>query len=250
MQAANARVVTFEMCGNDYLQARSNLSGQSGTCSYAPLDAALAACTTYMERAMLAINQYATAARVKVIMNLYYPGYAADDANTACRDAATGLPVNKQQKFLPYLARSNHRACALAARHGFARADAFAEFMGADYDSNGDGLVDVDGLRFDPAETEDQYVQRVAVTRRATVRDSNFHLASPSASYDYLLSDNTHPTYRGGTVGLGFFSGSGSGSGAADFGDAQIVGGKNPVWNQYGHERAGFALTAPNPPAP
>ena len=32
MQAASTRVVTFEMCGNDFLQARSNFAGQSGTC--------------------------------------------------------------------------------------------------------------------------------------------------------------------------------------------------------------------------
>ena len=31
MQTANTRVVTFEMCGNDGLQARSSFAGQSGT---------------------------------------------------------------------------------------------------------------------------------------------------------------------------------------------------------------------------
>ena len=31
MQASNTRVVTFEMCGNDGLQARSSFAGQTGT---------------------------------------------------------------------------------------------------------------------------------------------------------------------------------------------------------------------------
>jgi len=44
MQDAKTRVVTFEMCGNDSLQARSNLAGQSGTCNYGQIESALAAC--------------------------------------------------------------------------------------------------------------------------------------------------------------------------------------------------------------
>src|SRR5215510_7477978 len=47
MQTANTRVVTFEMCGNDFLQARSNFAGQTGTCSNGPADTALANCTNY-----------------------------------------------------------------------------------------------------------------------------------------------------------------------------------------------------------
>jgi lysophospholipase L1-like esterase len=250
MQAANVRVVMFEMCGNDYLQARDALASQTGTCNFGVLDTALANCTTYVERAMQAINTYATAARAKIVMNLYYPGYDADDALASCTDAATGARPNKQQAFLPYLARSNHRTCALAARYGFACADAFAEYMGAEYDANGDGIADADGLRFDPAESEDAYVQRLTVTRRATIRDANFHLASAGVSYDYLLSDNTHPTYSGGTIGLNWFTGNGSGSGAASYTDAQLAGGKNPIWNQLGHEKAGWTLSGSNPAAP
>src|SRR6185503_9489940 len=52
MQTTDTRVVTFEMCGNDGLQARSNFAGQSGTCNYAPMDSALANCTTYLAAAM------------------------------------------------------------------------------------------------------------------------------------------------------------------------------------------------------
>src|SRR5499425_1988078 len=45
MQASNTRVVMFEMCGNDYLQARSAFNGQTGTCDYSGANNALAACT-------------------------------------------------------------------------------------------------------------------------------------------------------------------------------------------------------------
>jgi hypothetical protein len=40
MQASSTRVVTFEMCGNDGLQARSSFKGQTGTCNYGGMDAA------------------------------------------------------------------------------------------------------------------------------------------------------------------------------------------------------------------
>ncbi|MBM4385284.1 MAG: hypothetical protein FJ091_18180 [Deltaproteobacteria bacterium] len=67
MQTTDTRVVTFEMCGNDGLQARSSFAGQSGTCNYAPLNTALANCTTYQDLAMAAINTYAHAnTRLKV----------------------------------------------------------------------------------------------------------------------------------------------------------------------------------------
>jgi hypothetical protein len=37
MQASSTRVVTFEMCGNDGLQARSSFKSQTGTCNYTDL---------------------------------------------------------------------------------------------------------------------------------------------------------------------------------------------------------------------
>ncbi|MFY0579813.1 hypothetical protein ACN28S_41160 [Cystobacter fuscus] len=106
MQASNTRVVMFEMCGNDYLQARSAFEDQTGTCSYSPLDTALANCTTYTEKAMQAINQYATTAKAKIVMNLYYPGFNADNKLTSCTDPATGKTINQRQKFLPYRPRA------------------------------------------------------------------------------------------------------------------------------------------------
>jgi lysophospholipase L1-like esterase len=251
MQASNTRMVMFEMCGNDYLQARSSFSSQTGTCSYSGLDTALANCTNYMGLAMQAINQYATTATSKVIVNIYYPGYDADNVNTSCTDAATGAPVNKQSKFLPYLARSNWRACNLASQHGFACADAFAAYMGGDYDSNGDGVVDSVGLRYQPGESEAAYVTRITSTLRSTIRDSNAHFVNSSTSFDYILSDNTHPTYYGSsTIYVGLFGGTGSGTGAPDFTDAQIVGGKNPQWDKWGHERMGYESSVYNPVSP
>ena len=152
--------------------------------------------------------------------------------------------------FLPYLAGMNWRACNFANTYGFACADSFAQFMGADYDSNNDGQIDSDALRYVQGESEDAYVARLTTTLRATIRDANVHLVNASTSWDYIQSDNTHPTYTGSTVFLGLIGGSGSGSGAPDYSGAQIVGGKNPVWDHFGHERMGWALSVYNPATP
>src|SRR5690348_13741976 len=112
MQTTNTRVVTFEMCGNDGLQARSSFAGQSGTCNYGPLDTALANCTTYTQSAMQFINANAySGTKLKIVTNLYYPGYDADNGLASCTDATTGQRPNKQTVFLPFLARMNWRAC-------------------------------------------------------------------------------------------------------------------------------------------
>jgi lysophospholipase L1-like esterase len=248
MQTSNTRVVMFEMCGNDFLQARDSFASQTGTCSNSPADTALANCTNYQQLAMQAINQYATAGSVKMIANLYYPGYNADNALSSCTDPSTGQKVNKQSAFLPYLAHSNWRACNFAQQYGFACVDSFAQFMGADYDSNGDGQIDSDALRFIPGESEDSYVTRITTTLRSTIRDANMHLVNASTSYDYIQSDDTHPTYYGSaTIGINIFTGSGSGSGAPDFSGSQIVNGQNPQWNEWGHERMGWGLSVFNP---
>jgi lysophospholipase L1-like esterase len=251
MQATNTRVVTFEMCGNDYLQARSSFSGQSGTCNYSVLDNAGSACDNYTRLAMQAINTYAAAGtKVKVVSNLYYPGYNADNVLSNCTDPTTGQRVNKRDKFLPLLAKSNWVTCNYAAQYGFACTDSFAEYMAADYDSNGDGLIDSDAIRYVQGESQAAYINKITVTYRSTLRDSNTHFVNASTSYDYLQSDDTHPTYTGGTVYVGLFGGTGTGSGAPDYSGSQIVGGKNPVWNRYGHERMGWALSVVNPATP
>jgi lysophospholipase L1-like esterase len=249
MQTANTRIVTFEMCGNDGLQARSNFAGQSGTCTLAPLNTAQTNCTTYTEAAMQYINANANVnVKRKVVANLYYPGYAADNALSNC--TIGGVRQNKQEIFLPYLARMNWRACNFANTYGFACADSFAQYMAADYDSNNDGQIDAEAIRYIQGESETAYVNKIVSTYRSTLRDANTKFVTASTSYDYIQSDNTHPTYVGGTVYVGLFGGTGSGSGAPDYSGAQIVGGKNPVWNQVGHERMGWAISVFNPATP
>ena len=251
MQAASTRVVTFEMCGNDGLQARSSFAGQSGTCNYGVLNTALNNCTTYQQAAMQYINANASPnVTLMVVGNLHYPGYDADNALANCTDSATGQRPNKQNVFLPYVARMNWRACNFANTYGFACEDSFAEYMGSDYDRTGDGQVDSAALRYVQGESESAYVTRITSTLRSTIRDANVKLVNSTTSYDYILSDNTHPTYAGGTVYVGLFGGTGSGSGPPDFADSQYVGGKNPIWNQYGHERWGWALSVFNPATP
>jgi lysophospholipase L1-like esterase len=248
MQASSTRVVTFEMCGNDGLQARSSFKSQTGTCSYAGMNTAVNNCKTYVAAAMDYINANAYAGtKVKIVSNLYYPGYAADNVQSACKDATTGATVNLQNVFLPKVATMNYWMCEYARLKGFQCADNFAQYMGSDYDRNGDGVVDSDALRYVGGESESGYVNRITTTLRSTIRDANAHFVSSSSSYDYIQSDNTHPTYTGGTVSAGLFGGT-TGSGAPRY--TSLPAGKNPIWNQYGHERMGWAVSTSNPAAP
>ncbi|MGE5114968.1 MAG: SGNH/GDSL hydrolase family protein [Betaproteobacteria bacterium] len=248
MQASTTRVVTFEMCGNDGLQARSAFKSQTGTCDYSGLDAAVNNCKAYVAAAMDYINTNAYAGtKLKIVSNLYYPGYAADNVQSSCKDATTGATVNLQDTFLPRVATMNYWMCAYAGQKGFQCADNFAQYMGADYDSNGDTLIDSDALRYTAGEDQSNYVTRITTTLRSTIRDANTHFVSSSSSYDYIQSDDTHPTYTGGTVSSGLL-GSTTGSGAPRY--TSFPGGKSPIWNQYGHERMGWALSTSNPSAP
>ncbi len=232
MQSSNAKIVTFEMCGNDYLQARSAFAGQSGVCDLSGLNTALSNCTYYMGAAMDYINANKGANVVtKNIANLFYPGYNADNVLTGC--TVNGVKVNRRDFFLPYMAKSNYRACNLASQKGFTCTDSFAAFMGADYDSNGDGQVDSAALKFIPGETEAAYVTRITSTLKSTLRDANFKLVTATSSYDYIQSDDTHPTYYGSTTcGFGIIPG-GTCSGSS----AQAV---PPATNQQGHTRMGY----------
>ena len=248
MQASNTRVVTFEMCGNDGLQARASYKSQTGTCNDAVLTAAENSCKTYVTAAMDYINTNAYAGvKLKVISNLHYPGYSADNTQSTCKDPNTGATVKMQDKFLPSLARINHMMCDVARQKGFMCADNFAQYMGADYDSNGDGQVDADALRYVAGESQASYVMRITSTLRSTLRDANAHFVSSGSSYDYIQSDDTHPTYNGSTVTAGLFGGS-TGSGAPRY--TSFPGGKSPIWNQYGHERMGWAVSTFNLPTP
>jgi hypothetical protein len=248
MQSSSTRVVAFEMCGNDGLQARSAFKSQTGTCDYSGMNTAVSNCKTYVAAAMDFINANAYAGtKLKIISNLHYPGYAADNVQSSCKDASTGATVNLQEKFLPKLATINYWMCEYARQKGFQCTDNFAQYMGADYDSNGDGVVDSDALRYVAGESESSYVTRITSTLRSTIRDANTHFVSAGTSYDYIQSDDTHPTYTGGTVTAGLFGGT-TGSGAPRY--TSFTGGKSPIWNQYGHERMGWAVSTSNPPSP
>jgi lysophospholipase L1-like esterase len=248
MQNASTRAVTFEMCGNDGLQARTAFKKQTGTCNYSGMDAAVNNCKTYVAAAMDYINANAYAGvKVKVISNLHYPGYAADNVQSTCKDATTGATINLRDKFLPKLAAMNYWMCEYARQKGFQCADSFAQYMGADYDSNGDGQVDSDALRFVTGDSEASYLTRITTTLKSTLRDANAHFVSASSSYDYIQSDDTHPTYTGGTVTAGLFGGT-TGSGAPRY--TSFASGKSPIWNQYGHERMGWAVSTYNPASP
>ena len=248
MQNASTRAVTFEMCGNDGLQARTAFKKQTGTCNYSGMAAAVNNCKTYVAAAMDYINTNAYAGvKVKVISNLHYPGYAADNVQSTCKDATTGATINLRDKFLPKLATMNYWMCEYARQKGFQCADNFAQYMGADYDSNSDGQVDADALRYAAGESEASYLGRITGTLKATLRDANAHFVSASSSYDYIQSDDTHPTYTGGTVTAGLFGGT-TGSGAPRY--TAFASGKSPIWNQYGHERMGWAVSTYNPASP
>ncbi len=248
MQATSTRVVTFEMCGNDGLQARSSFKSQTGTCNYGVLNTALANCKTYVAAAMDYINANASPnTKLKVIANLYYPGYNADNVQSTCKDSATGATVNMRTTFLPVIAKMNYWMCENARLKGFKCVDNFAQYMGADYDSNGDGQIDSDALRYVAGDTESAYVTRIATTLRATLRDANTKFATSTSSYDYIQSDDVHPTYTGGTVSAGLWGGS-TGTGAPRY--TTFSSGKSPIWNQFGHERMGWSLSTYSPPAP
>ncbi len=248
MQASTTRVVTFEMCGNDGLQARSAFKSQTGTCNYSGLDTALNNCKTYVASAMDYINANAHPnTRLKIIANLHYPGYNADNVQSSCRDATTGATVNMRDRFLPALAKMNYWMCEYARIKGFRCADSFGEYMGADYDSNGDGKVDSEALKYVAGESESSYVTRITATLRPTIRDANLKQVTSSSSYDYIQSDDVHPTYTGGTVSAGLWGGS-TGTGAPRY--TSYADGKSPIWANFGHERMGWSLSVFSPPSP
>lgn len=252
MQTTNTRLVTFEMCGNDYLQARSSFKGQTGTCNYSVLTNALSNCRYYTEQAIKYINSNAHSnTQVKIVGNLYYPGYNADNVLTKCNDPVTGQPINCRAKFLPLLVESNWETCNLAHQYGWVCADNFAEYMAADYDSNGDGVIDTETIRYVPGESKSSYTNRIMNAYAAgLLKDSRTtKMISPSASVNYLLSDDTHPTYLGATAGT-LFTTPGGNVTVYHSTPGAYPGGKNPSWNLNGHDRMGWRLSIPVPNSP
>ena len=251
METANTRVVAFEMCGNDALQARNEFKSQDGTCDYTKLDDALADCTKYQLMAMQFINAHAAAGtKRKIVVNLYYAGYDADDKTADCTDSSSGEHPNRQDVFLPYLLRMNWRACHFAQQNGFSCEDSFAQFMGSDYDSNADGKRDSRALRYRNGETENAYVTRIGTTLRSTIRDANEHFVTANRSFDYIQSDDTHPTFQGGDTTVGVFTSTAKGSSDPRYPDPQYADNKVPIWRRYGHERMGAGLAVFNPDTP
>ena len=248
MQNSATRVVTFEMCGNDGLQARTDFKKQTGTCNFTKINTGVANCKTYVAKAMDYINANAySGVKVKIISNLHYPGYDADNKQSSCKDASTGQTVNMRDMFLPKLATMNYWMCEYARQKGFKCADNFAQYMGADYDTNSDGVADSAALAYVSGESESSYLTRITSTLKPTIRDAHGHLNAPGSSANYIQTDDTHPTYVGDVVKGGLGGGS-TGTGAPRY--STNTGGKNPIWNTYGHERMGWAVSTFNPSAP
>jgi hypothetical protein len=245
MQTANTIGVDIAMCGNDYLQARSSFAGQSGTCNYGVLETALANCAHWTEESIKNINRYAHSnVKLKVVGNLYYPGYASDNQMTSCSDPGTGQPINRRDRFLPLIAESNWRTCNLAEQYRWVCKDNFAEFMAADYDSNGDGEIDREFVRYRSGESLEDYLARILDAYEAGLfSDSNFKATAPATTVGYLLSDNTHMTYQGPTAKAGLAGGTPGGNVTVQFPTAGAYpDGKNPIWNVNGHDRMGYAM--------
>jgi cysteine-rich repeat protein len=246
MQDASTRIVTFEMCGNDYLQARSSFKSAAGVCNYTGLNTAFTNCKNFTQAAMTDINTFANAnTKLKIVSNLYYPGYDADNSFSTCTDAVNGDPangnrVNMRKLFLPRIAESNWWVCKLASDNGFLCADSFAMYMARDYDSNGDGQIDSDQIRYRAGESLDDYKARI-VAAAPLLRDANFKLVTSVSSFDYIQSDDTHPTFEGATAST--FLTTPGGSNPVLFASAgPYPDGKNIHWNQNGHDRMGWGL--------
>jgi hypothetical protein len=222
-----------------------NFAGQSGTCDYSGLENALANCMYYTELSLAYINANVyPSAKLRLLGNLYYPGFDADNVQTGCVDPYTGENFNRRDKFLPLMAESNWETCNLADQYGWQCADNFAETMAADYDSNGDGIIDNEAIRYISGESKEDYIARIVAAYDAgLLSDANYKEIGPSATVDYLLSDDTHMTYLGPTGKAGT-------SGGTPGGNVEVYhatngaypDGKNPSWNMNGHDRMGYAL--------
>jgi lysophospholipase L1-like esterase len=132
MQASSTRVVTFEMCGNDGLQARSNFKSQTGTCNYVGLDAAVTAARLMSRRRWTSSTPTAYAGiKAKIVSNLYYPWLQRGQSAERLHDASSGRTVNLQDTFLPRVARMNFAMCDPRPEKGLPVRDNFATVHGS-----------------------------------------------------------------------------------------------------------------------
>ena len=95
-----------------------------------------------------------------------------------------------------------------------------------------------------------QTIDRLGATLRATIHDANTHFFRATSSYDFLQSDDTHPTYDGPTVYLGLLGGSGDGHATPRFPDDGYTRGTTKLWKKHGHDRMGWAMSTFHPASP
>lgn len=185
--------VTIEGCGNDYLDARSSYRNQSDCTDETVLASALDACQTHMARALDTIAANQKSGATVLAMSLYYPGMNTDKGNTC--GSLTHFDV-----FLDYIVESNWFTCNEALKRGFECVDALAAFNAPDLDSDGDGVVDSDEIRFDPATDFDDfnnYYTRVVIENKHVLEDANYKTLWNGQRADYLQSDDVHPSSAG-----------------------------------------------------
>jgi lysophospholipase L1-like esterase len=192
---AAADFIALDGCGNDYLDARSSFRNQGSNCTNETvLATALDTCHTQLVRALNTIAANKKPNATVVVMNLYYPG-VNNDKGRACSTGGSHFDV-----FLDYIVESNWITCTEAIARGFDCADAFAGFNAPDFDSDGDGQIDSNEIRFDPISDIDDfdgYYTRVVINNKHLIRDANTKQISASQTVDYLVSDDTHPTNAG-----------------------------------------------------
>lgn len=192
---AAADYVTLEGCGNDFLDARGTFRGQANCADETPLINALNTCKTQIVRALNSIDAGRKAGSLVQIMALYYPGLNADKSRTC--NGQTHFDI-----FLEYIAEANWFTCNEAFRRGFKCMDGLAAFNAADIDTalDADTAVDSAEIRLTEADRDNfpGYFARVQ-DNKAVLTDANTKRVSATATVDFLLGDDTHPTNAGHT---------------------------------------------------
>jgi hypothetical protein len=224
MQAASTRAVTFEMCGNDGLQARTAFKKPDRHLQLQRHGRRWPTARP-MWPAMDYINANAYAGvKVKVISNLHYPGYNADNVQSTCKDATTGATINCATSSCPSWPHELLDV-RIRASEGLPVRGQLCPVHGGRLRQQRRRAGRQRGAALPAGESEANYVTRITSTLKATLRDANAHFVSASSSYDYIQSDDTHPTYTGGTVTAGLFGGT-TGSGAPRY--TSFGGGQEP----------------------
>ena len=168
MQSTNTRVVTFELCGNDGLQARSALQGPD---RHLQLRRARhrrwpTARPSSLVRWTTSTPMPIPGVKLKVIANLYYPGYNGRQRAQLLHVTRAPAPRVNMQRQVPACAwRSmNYWMCEYARTRRASSAWTTSPFTWARTTiRNGDGQVDSAALRYVAGETEAAYVTRITL---------------------------------------------------------------------------------------